>query len=84
MVRFRPRSPGAYALSVLGAPPLAWIAVNTPIEESDVRVSHTLAAMESEVAPQLFLKTSDLSLGLIVLSLLGLLGQAFAARRRRV
>ena len=84
VVRFTPRSPGAYALTVVGAPPLAWIAVNTAIEESDVRVSHTLAAMEAEVAPELFLKTSDLSLGLLVLSLLGLLGQAFAARRRRV
>lgn len=50
-LRFVPRRPGAYSVVIPGAPPLAWIAVNTPIPESDPRLFGTILASEARIDP---------------------------------
>ena len=81
-VSFTPDRPGAYSIGLAGAPPIAWVAVNIPTAESDVRRPIALAAVESEVAPELFSRTIALGPWLLFggLALLGL--QAVASRRR--
>ena len=70
ILRFFPKLPGAYALQIEGAPPMAWIAANSPLKESDVRVSDRLAAIEAEMAPELFLRELRLARGLLWASLM--------------
>ncbi len=79
-VSFTPRLPGPYTLALPGAPPLAWVAVNTPPEESDVNRYADLAAVEAELDPQLLQRRVGLGAGALALALLLLLGQALIAR----
>lgn len=72
---FTPAVAGAYLVRVEGAPPLAWVAVNAPAEESDVRRYDSIAAVEQEIDPSLFLRHVDLgpyllaaALGLMVVT----------------
>ncbi|MEZ4240713.1 MAG: VWA domain-containing protein [Myxococcota bacterium] len=76
---FVPPKPGAYHLELEGAMPLAWVAVNTDPEESDVRAYASVAEIERELAPDVLLRRIDLSvpllgLGLALLLLQGVLG----------
>jgi hypothetical protein len=50
-VRFLPAAPGAYAVRGEGESILAWVAVNTPIAESDVRRGPSLLAVHHQVDP---------------------------------
>ncbi len=77
---FVPRQPGAHTLSLPGSPPLAWVAVNTPPEESDVRRYEHLATVEAQLAPQLLQRRVGLGTGALGLALLLLLFQAALAR----
>ncbi|MCB9745345.1 MAG: VWA domain-containing protein [Alphaproteobacteria bacterium] len=81
-VRFTPAEPGAYSVGVDGEPPMAWVAANTPPEESDVRVGEHLSVMEAEIKPALFARTLELGPWALWLALLTLLGQALLASRR--
>ena len=62
---------GAYQLSISGGPALAWVALNTSISESDVKVRKELLEMAAEIAPEFFLEKENLSkwfwLGALVL-----------------
>ncbi len=79
-VVFVPTRPGAYTLALPGAPPLAWVAVNTPPEESDVQRYQALEAVETELDPQLLQRRVGLGPGALGLALLLLLAQAALAR----
>jgi hypothetical protein len=70
---FTPDEPGAYELALESAPPLAWVAVNVPAEESDVRPYDSVVAAERELAPELLTRRVDLARpawGLVLLLLL--------------
>lgn len=58
---FTPTEPGAYELALQSAPPLAWVAVNVPAEESDVRSYDTVVAAERAIAPDLLTRRVDLA-----------------------
>jgi hypothetical protein len=75
-LRFTPEKPGAYSLVLENAPPLAWVAVNAPPGESDVRRYGSLARAEQELKPELFTRRVDLAPGLLVAGALLLLMQA--------
>lgn len=81
-VVFTPSVSGAYALSVADAPPLAWVAVNVPASESDVRVYDTVAATEAELEPELFTQRIDLSPWFLGLGFLFLGLQTLLSLRR--
>ncbi|MEZ4322464.1 MAG: VWA domain-containing protein [Myxococcota bacterium] len=81
-VVFTPERAGAYRLEIEDAAPLAWIAVNTNPVESDVRPYDTLAAVERELNPELFVRHADLSGGLLGFAFGALVLQALLALRR--
>ncbi len=83
-VSFTPDRPGAYTVGLSGAPPLAWVAVNIPPAESDIRRPVELAAVESEVAPELFARSVPLGPWLLLGALVALGLQAIVARNRSV
>ena len=78
-LRFVPDRPGAYAVELSGAPPLAWIAVNTEAVESDLRRGPGLLLVAAEVAPEAFMVRLDLWGPLLWLGLAALLAQAALA-----
>lgn len=81
-VVFTPERPGGYALALPGSPPLAWVAVNTAPEESDVRAVDSLAAAEAELSPELFMRHVDLDRPLLAAALVVLLLASLVALRR--
>ena len=77
-VGFTPDQPGPWVVGIEGEPPLARIAVNTDVAESDVRVYDTIAAAEAAVDPKLLENSFDLGRaslggGVVLLLLQGLL-----------
>jgi len=83
-VRFTPERPGAYLLESPGAPPLAWIAVNTDPVESDVRPGPGLVETAAEVDPERFERRIPLSPWLLLAGLLAAaLGSGLAWWRGR-
>ncbi|MCO4743526.1 MAG: VWA domain-containing protein [Proteobacteria bacterium] len=80
---FQPKTAGAYQVVLPGSPPLAWVAVNSDPDESDVRPYHTVEEAESALNPELF--RVEYELGTVLLGLSGLLffGQALLMTRRR-
>lgn len=58
---FTPDEPGAYAVKLPDAPPMAWVAVNTDPLESDVRRGTTVSAVEQELDPERFVLRHDLA-----------------------
>ena len=80
---FRPDRPGAWQVKAGDGPPLAWVAVNTLPEESDVRPGPDLLAIAAEVDPERFLVREALSGPLLTAALLALAAQALAAALRR-
>lgn len=78
---FTPAEPGAYHLVLEGAPPLAWVAVNTDPEESDVRAYASVAEVEQQIDPELLTREIDLGQPLLGLGLLAVLAQALLALR---
>lgn len=49
---FAPTAPGAYAARAASGPVAAWVAVNTPLPESDVRRGASLVATQAKIAPE--------------------------------
>jgi len=80
IIRFHPRLPGAFSLGLEGAPPIAWIAANVAPEESDVRVSKRIAAVEAEIAPELFMREARLARPLLLAAIALLLLQALLSK----
>lgn len=80
-VVFQPERTGAYRLELPDAPPLAWIAVNTDPQESDVRPYGSVTAIGQELDPERFTRQADLSGGLLALALGALVLQALLALR---
>ncbi|MEQ1505061.1 MAG: VWA domain-containing protein, partial [Myxococcota bacterium] len=78
---FVPPRPGAYHLELEGAMPLAWVAVNTDPEESDVRSYGSVAEVENQLAPEILTRTIDLARPLLGIGLALLLLQGLAAAR---
>jgi hypothetical protein len=78
---FVPRRPGAYAVSLGDAPPMAWVAVNVDPEEGDVRNYGSIVATERELAPELLQRHVDLARPALVLALLIFLAQGLLAMR---
>lgn len=78
---FVPERPGAYALQLEDAPPLAWIAVNVSPDESDVRPYDSVAETEKQMDPDLFLRHMELSPAFFGVALVLLLLQALLAVR---
>jgi hypothetical protein len=79
---FVPARPGAYTLTLEGSPPLAFVAVNTDPEESDVRPSTSVEAVEHEIAPGALTREIDLARPLWGLALLSVVLQGLLATRR--
>ena len=75
-VWFHSDKSGDYRLSVEGGPAMAWVALNTPFLESDVRVDKELLASAAEIAPEHFLEKHPLAPWLITIALVLLLLQA--------
>ena len=63
---FTPQTAGAYRLEIPSAPPLAFVAVNTDPDESDVRRYDSVEEIERDIAPQLLTRHMDLSRPLAV------------------
>lgn len=78
---FTPEQAGAYEVRIESAPPLAWVAVNTPPEESDVRRYDSIREAEADIAPELFRRYVDLSPWMFGLAVLLMLAQALMALR---
>ncbi len=78
---FTPEVAGAYQMKLADAPPLAWIAVNVPPNESDVRVYKSVRASEEELEPELFTRRIDLTPTFLGLAIFMLLAQALLAVR---
>jgi hypothetical protein len=78
---FLPEKAGAYRLEISDAPTLAWVAVNSPAEESDVRRYDSIAKAEQEIDPELFLRHVDLSPWLFLAGFVLLVLQALAGAR---
>lgn len=78
---FTPERAGAYALAQPDAPPSAWIAVNVAPDESDVRVTRTLAEAEAALDPELFMRHVELAPKLLFFGLGLLVLQALLAAR---
>ena len=67
--RFTPDLPGPYLLETPGAPPLAWVAVNTDPTESDVRPGPGLVETAARVDPERFEQRTPLSPWLLLAGL---------------
>lgn len=80
---FIPPEAGAYAMRIEDAPPLVWVAVNTPPHESDTRAYESLAAVERELVPELFLRHARLGPWATGIGLILLVFQALIALWRR-
>jgi hypothetical protein len=78
---FVPDRPGPYHLELEGAMPIAWVAVNTDPDESDVRPYGSVAAVENELAPELLLRKIDLARPLLAAGLVLFVLQALVALR---
>ena len=68
-VSFTPTETGAYAVQTPGAPPLAWVAVNTDPQESDVRPGPSLIETAAEIVPERFLHRLGLAPWLLLAGL---------------
>lgn len=79
---FTPQKAGAYAVQTPGAPPLAWVAVNTDPQESDVRPGPSLIETAAEIDPERFLHRVGLAPWLLLAAMLLAAAQAVLARRR--
>lgn len=79
---FVPEQPGAYVVGLEGSPPLAFVAVNTDPEESDVRPYASVATVEREIAPGALTREIDLARPLWGLALAGLVLQGLLATRK--
>lgn len=78
---FVPDRPGAFHLELEGAMPLAWAAVNTDPDESDVRPYGSVAEVESEIAPEILVRKVDLAMPFIIVCLVLFSFQALVALR---
>ena len=82
-LRFVPADPGGYAVGRPGEPPAAWVAVNTPLAESDVRPDLTLDEARTRIDAGRSRRVVALDVPL-VLSCAGLLTAAgFVATRKQ-
>jgi len=80
---FVPEHAGAYLVEAPGAPPLAYVAVNTDPRESDVRHGPTLMEVASSIDPERFVLKTGLAPWLLGLALALALVQAALAGRLR-
>jgi len=80
-LRFTPERPGPYQVQLSAGPPLAWVAVNTLPEESDVRPGGSVEAVERDLDPELLVEHVDLARPLWGLGLLGFVLQALVSLR---
>jgi hypothetical protein len=78
-VSFVPRRPGGYVVRSEGGPPLVWVAANLDTAESDVRRTHSVAAAEARIDPELFTRYMPLSPILVAIALLSMLLSALWA-----
>ena len=60
-VVFTPAEAGAYRVETPGAPPLAWVAVNTSPAESDVRLGPPLIQLAAEIDPERYQRREPLT-----------------------
>ncbi len=78
---FTPERPGPYEVQLSSGPTLAWAAVNTIPEESDVRPGASVEAVERELDPELLTQHVDLARPLWGLGLLAFVLQALISLR---
>ncbi len=78
-VRFVPERAGAYVVEAPGAPPLAWVAVNTDPIESDVRRGPSLVETAARVDPERFQRKTPLAPWLLLGAVALALGSALLA-----
>ncbi len=79
---FTPRLPGAYSAVSPGLPALAWVAVNTDPEESDVTRGTSLVEAQARIAPERLQRTFELGQPLLAAGVAVLLGAGFLGRGR--
>ena len=65
-ITFTPEAPGAYAVGRTGEPPVAWVAVNVPTRESDVRPDESFEAAKVRLDPERVHRRVPLDAGLVV------------------
>ncbi len=78
---FLPDRAGAYAVGRPDEPPAAWVAVNVPPAESDVRADEPLADAKARLTPDRVARRIPLDAGLLLLGLLILAAAGLLARR---
>jgi hypothetical protein len=61
-LRFTPSAPGAHAARTAEGAAIAWLAVNTPAGESDVRRGPSLVETQARIAPERMTRTWPLAL----------------------
>ncbi|MSQ02364.1 MAG: VWA domain-containing protein [Myxococcales bacterium] len=79
-VLFVPESPGAYAVGRADEPAQAWVAVNTPVLESDIRADRAIEAVQAEIDPERSQRRVPLDAGLAIAAALALASAAWVAR----
>lgn len=82
-VLFQPTLPGAYRVESAASVLLAWVAVNTAPEESDVRSVESVAAVEQALKPELLRRFVHLGPVGLAVGVAALVGSAWLAARRR-
>ncbi|MFZ5476603.1 MAG: VWA domain-containing protein [Myxococcota bacterium] len=76
-----PAEPGGYSVAA-GGPPVAWVAVNTPAAESDVRATSSLVETQARLAPDRMLERHPLALPLVALGAAAMLLAGVVGRGR--
>lgn len=81
LLSFTPTLPGAHEIGQPEQPPIAQVAVNVAPEESDVRVSASIAEVERQADPELLTRSIVLGPWMLWLAFAALLGQAALSAR---
>ncbi len=80
-LRFLPELAGAYAVGPADEPPTAWVAVNVPQAESDVRPDESFADAQARLQPDKVSRTVALDAAFVLAGLGLLAGAGWLARR---
>lgn len=81
-LRFVPMLPGAHTVKTAEGPPMAWVAVNTPASESDIRQTTTLQEARLASLPDTLQRHISLVPGLLLAAIAALAGAAILGGRR--
>ena len=76
-VAFTPETPGAYAIGRSDEPPVAWVAVNTPASESDIRADESFEEAKARIDPERARREVPLDALLVLVAAVALVAAAW-------